>query len=55
MQQAWAHSRDLGCGFWYVYFEGTMANPMIAFCHNRESARRAIFLRIFAADLAQRK
>lgn len=55
MQQAWSRSRDLSCGFWYDYFEGTMANPMIAACSNRETARRAIFLRIFAADIAQRK
>jgi uncharacterized protein YecT (DUF1311 family) len=55
MQQAWSHSRELSCGFWYDYFEGTMANPMIASCNNRETARRAIFLRIFAADLAGRK
>ena len=55
MQQAWTRSRELSCGFWYDYFEGTMANPMIASCHNREAARRAILLRIFAADLAARK
>jgi uncharacterized protein YecT (DUF1311 family) len=55
MQQAWSRSRDLSCGFWYDYFEGTMAHPMIAACTNRETARRAIFLRIFAADMAQRK
>jgi hypothetical protein len=36
-------------------FPGTMANPMIAYCNNRETARRAIFLRIFAADIADRK
>jgi hypothetical protein len=28
---------------------------MIAYCNNRETARRAIFLRIFAADIAGRK
>jgi uncharacterized protein YecT (DUF1311 family) len=55
MQQAWSRSRELSCGFWYDYFEGTMANPMIASCNNREAARQAIFLRIFAADLAARK
>jgi hypothetical protein len=31
-----------------------MANPMIAHCNNRETARRAIFLRIFAAEIADR-
>jgi uncharacterized protein YecT (DUF1311 family) len=55
MQQAWSRSRELTCGFWYDYFEGTMANPMIASCNNRETARRAIFLRVFAADIAGRK
>jgi hypothetical protein len=28
---------------------------MIAYCNNRETARRAIFLRIFATDIADRK
>jgi uncharacterized protein YecT (DUF1311 family) len=55
MQRSWIHTRDLTCGFWYDYFQGTMANPMIAYCNNRETARRAIFLRIFAADIAERK
>ena len=49
------HTRDLTCGFWYDYFQGTMANPMIAYCNNRETARRAIFLRVFAVDIADRK
>ena len=55
MQRSWIHTRDLTCAFWYDYFQGTMANPMIAYCNNRETARRAIFLRIFAADIADRK
>jgi len=55
MQRSWMHSRDLTCAFWYDYFQGTMANPMIAYCNNRETARRAIFLRVFAADIAERK
>lgn len=55
MQRSWIHTRDLTCMFWYDYFQGTMANPMIAYCNNRETARRAIFLRIFAADIADRK
>jgi hypothetical protein len=32
-----------------------MANPMIAACDNRETARRAIFLRLFAKDVEGRK
>jgi uncharacterized protein YecT (DUF1311 family) len=55
MQRSWIQTRDLTCAFWYDYFQGTMANPMTAYCNNRETARRAIFLRIFAADIADRK
>ena len=55
MQRSWIHTRDLTCAFWYDYFQGTMANPMIRYCNNRETARRALFLRIFAADIADRK
>jgi uncharacterized protein YecT (DUF1311 family) len=55
MQRSWIHTRDLTCTFWYDYFQGTMANPMIAYCNNRETARRAIFLRVFATDIADRK
>jgi uncharacterized protein YecT (DUF1311 family) len=32
MQRAWIHVRDLTCTFWYDYFQGTMANLMIASC-----------------------
>ena len=55
MQRSWIRTRDLTCAFWYDYFQGTMANPMIAYCNNRETARRAIFLRVFALDIADRK
>jgi uncharacterized protein YecT (DUF1311 family) len=55
MQRSWIQTRDLTCAFWYDYFQGTMANPMIAYCNNRETARRAIFLRVFAIDIADRK
>ena len=55
MQRSWIRTRDLTCAFWYDYFQGTMANPMIAYCNNRETARRAIYLRIFATDIADRK
>ena len=55
MQRSWIHTRDLTCAFWYDYFQGTMANPMIAYCNNRETARRAIYLRVFAKDIADRK
>jgi uncharacterized protein YecT (DUF1311 family) len=55
MQRSWIHTRDLTCAFWYDYFQGTMANPMIAYCNNRETARRAIYLKVFATDIADRK
>jgi len=55
MQRSWIHTRDLTCAFWYDYFQGSMANPMIASCNNRETARRAIYLRVFVDDLSQRK
>ncbi len=52
MQRAWIAMRDSTCNFYYDYFQGTMANPMIANCENRETARRAIFLKGFADDMA---
>lgn len=50
MQRAWIASRDKTCGFIYDYFEGTMANPMMAACQTRETGRRALFLLGFAND-----
>jgi uncharacterized protein YecT (DUF1311 family) len=54
MQRAWIDSRDKTCAFFYDYFQGSMANPMIANCENRETARRAIFLIGFADDIKGR-
>jgi uncharacterized protein YecT (DUF1311 family) len=51
-QRAWMRDRDLTCGFYYDFYQGTMARPMIAACTNSETARRAIFLRRFAAPAA---
>jgi len=50
MQRAWIASREKTCHFLYDYFEGTMANPMIAACQSRETGRRALFLLGFAND-----
>jgi uncharacterized protein YecT (DUF1311 family) len=50
MQRAWIESRDRTCAFYWDYFQGTMASPMTAFCSNRETARRALFLLGFLAD-----
>jgi uncharacterized protein YecT (DUF1311 family) len=55
MQRAWIVSRDKSCGFLYDYFQGTMANPMIAACLARATGRRALYLRGFADDIAERK
>lgn len=55
MQRAWLDSRKRSCGFFYDFFQGTMANPMIASCENKETARRAIFLRLFVDDLPKQK
>ena len=48
MQQAWIAYRDSTCQFYYDKIQGTMANMMIAACHARESARRAMLLDFFS-------
>jgi uncharacterized protein YecT (DUF1311 family) len=55
VQKAWIHSRDVTCAFFYDYFQGSMAYPMIASCNNRETARRALYLWTFAIDVSERK
>ena len=55
VQRSWIQTRDLTCNFWYDFFQGSMAYPMIAQCNNRETARRAIYLRVFVDHLSQRK
>jgi uncharacterized protein YecT (DUF1311 family) len=55
VQRSWIQTRDLTCNFWYDFFQGSMAYPMIAQCNNRETARRAIYLRVFVDNLSQRK
>ena len=47
MQRAWIGSRNRTCDFYWDFFQGTMASPMSAFCYNRETARRALFLLAF--------
>jgi uncharacterized protein YecT (DUF1311 family) len=54
MQRSWIETRKKTCDFYYDYFQGSMAYPMIANCMNRETARRAIYLRGFANDIADR-
>ena len=54
MQRSWLETRKRTCEFYYDYFQGLMANPMIANCENRETARRAVFLMGFAEDASQR-
>jgi uncharacterized protein YecT (DUF1311 family) len=55
MQRAWIASRDKTCGFLYDYFQGIMANPMIAACVARATGMQALYLRGFADDVAERK
>ncbi len=55
MQRAWIDSRDKTCEFLYHYFQGTMANPMIAACKARTTGRQALYLRGLAEDVAERK
>jgi uncharacterized protein YecT (DUF1311 family) len=54
MQRAWIDSRARTCAFYWDYYQGTMAAPMNAFCRNRETARRALFLLAFLADAEAR-
>jgi uncharacterized protein YecT (DUF1311 family) len=55
MQRAWIASRDKSCGFLYDYFQGSMANPMMAACESRATGMQALYLRSFADDVAERK
>lgn len=55
MQRAWIAYRDKNCGFLYDYFQGTMANPMMAACQSRATGLQALYLRSFADDVADRK
>jgi uncharacterized protein YecT (DUF1311 family) len=54
MQRAWVESRDRTCAFYWDHFQGTIASPMSAFCNNRETARRALFLLGFLNDAEAR-
>jgi uncharacterized protein YecT (DUF1311 family) len=54
MQRAWIASRDKTCAFLYDYFQGSMANPMMAACLSRTTGRQALYLRGFADDVADR-
>jgi uncharacterized protein YecT (DUF1311 family) len=55
MQRAWIASRDKTCGFLYDYFQGSMANSMMAACESRATGMQALYLRSFADDVADRK
>jgi len=44
MQRAWIAARDATCGFYWDFYQGTMASPMSAGCVNKETAERALFL-----------
>jgi uncharacterized protein YecT (DUF1311 family) len=49
MQRVWIASRDLTCGFYDVRIQGSMAIPMAAACVTRETARRALLLKVFTS------
>jgi len=44
MQRTWIAARDATCGFYWDFYQGTMASPMSAGCVNKETAERALFL-----------
>jgi uncharacterized protein YecT (DUF1311 family) len=48
MQRAWIAYRDSTCAFYQVKIQGTLAVPMGAACVARETARRALLLKIFS-------
>ncbi len=48
MQRAWMAYRDTTCDFYWDKIQGTMAIPMSAACHARETARRAVLLQFFS-------
>jgi uncharacterized protein YecT (DUF1311 family) len=47
MQRAWIAYRDTTCNFYWDKIQGTMAQPMVAGCIARETARRAVLLQLF--------
>jgi len=55
MQRAWIASKEKTCGFYWDYYQGTMASPMASSCVNRETARRALFLLGFLQDAEENK
>jgi uncharacterized protein YecT (DUF1311 family) len=46
MQRAWIAYRDTTCGFYHDKIRGTMATSMAAACVARETARRALLLKL---------
>ena len=50
VQRAWIASRDKTCGFYWDFYQGTMASPMASACVNRETAQRTLFLLGFLYD-----
>jgi uncharacterized protein YecT (DUF1311 family) len=50
MQRLWLAARRATCNFYLDYYQGTMALPMVAYCVDRETARRAVFLLAFLQD-----
>jgi uncharacterized protein YecT (DUF1311 family) len=47
MQRAWIAYRDTTCGFYHDKIRGSMSATMAAACVTRETARRALLLKLF--------
>jgi len=50
IQKSWIAARNGSCGFYWDYFKGTMAGPLVAECMADETARRVLFLLGFVED-----
>jgi uncharacterized protein YecT (DUF1311 family) len=48
MQRVWIAYRDATCNFYYDKIRGSMAIPMGTACAARETARRALLLKLFS-------
>lgn len=47
VQRAWIKYRETTCDFYWFKIHGSMAVPMTAACQLRESARRALLLKVW--------
>ncbi len=52
-QRTWIRLRDQDCTLPHVFFRGTMAQPMGAYCSMKRTAQRALFLRMWRETMAR--